>query len=55
MKHVQNKIKNKHLSKDISTIFVEVRWLDIEGDDGWSTLEVYKKKNCRLLYPKVIY
>jgi hypothetical protein len=29
----------KQLGKDISKYpFVEIRWVDIEGDDGWSTL-----------------
>ena len=37
--------KTKHLSRDISTYpFVEVRWLDIEGDDGWSTLDILAKE-----------
>jgi len=36
------KIKTK--SKDISQYpFVEIRWVDIEGDDGWSTLSSLDK------------
>lgn len=45
--------KTKHLSKDISTYsFVEVRWLDIEGDDGWSTLEVLQKEKLPVAVSK---
>ena len=40
-------------SKDISTYsFVEVRWLDIEGDDGWSTLEVLQKEKLPVAVSK---
>ena len=34
----------KQLGKDISKYpFVEIRWVDIEGDDGWSTLSSLDK------------
>jgi len=37
--------KIKNLSNKIGAYpFVEVRWLDIEGDDGWSTLDVLSKE-----------
>ena len=34
----------KQLGRDISKYpFVEIRWVDIEGDDGWSTLSSLDK------------
>ena len=37
-------LKNKTLGKDISKYpFVEIRWVDIEGDDGWSSLSSLDK------------
>jgi len=37
-------IKTKTLGKDISKYpFVEIRWVDIEGDDGWSSLSSLDK------------
>ena len=37
-------LKTKTLGKDISKYpFVEIRWVDIEGDDGWSTLSSLDK------------
>ncbi len=45
--------KSKHLSRDISTYpFVEVRWLDIEGDDGWSTLDILAKEKLPVAVSK---
>ena len=38
-------LKSKTLGNKIEAYtFVEVRWLDIEGDDGWSTLDVLRKR-----------
>ena len=37
-------LKTKTLGKDISKYpFVEIRWVDIEGDDGWSSLSSLDK------------
>jgi hypothetical protein len=37
-------LKTKARGKDISQYpFVEIRWVDIEGDDGWSTLSSLDK------------
>tara|TARA_R110000764_G_scaffold154298_1_gene242211 strand:+ start:41 stop:352 length:312 start_codon:yes stop_codon:yes gene_type:complete len=37
-------LKNKSVGRDISKYpFVEIRWVDIEGDDGWSTLSSLDK------------
>ena len=37
-------LKTKTRGKDISQYpFVEIRWVDIEGDDGWSTLSSLDK------------
>ena len=37
-------VKTKTLGKDISKYpFVEIRWVDIEGDDGWSSLSSLDK------------
>ena len=37
-------LKTKTLGKDISKYpFVEIRWVDIEGDDGWSNLSSLDK------------
>ena len=37
-------LPNKGLGKDISKYpYVEIRWADIEGDDGWSTLSSLDK------------
>ena len=37
-------LKTKSRGKDISQYpFVEIRWVDIEGDDGWSTLSSLDK------------
>tara|TARA_B100000809_G_scaffold231489_1_gene246666 strand:- start:86 stop:400 length:315 start_codon:yes stop_codon:yes gene_type:complete len=45
--------KTKHLSRDISTYpFVEVRWVDIEGDDGWSTLDILAKEKLPVAVSK---
>ena len=45
--------KTIHLSRDISTYpFVEVRWLDIEGDDGWSTLDILAKEKLPVAVSK---
>ena len=39
----------KQLGKDISKYpFVEIRWVDIEGDDGWSTLSSLDKDKLPL-------
>ena len=46
-------LNEKVLSTDISKYsFVEVRWLDIEGDDGWSTLDVLKKEKLPVAVSK---
>ena len=35
----------KQLGKDISKYpFVEIRWVDIEGDDGWSTSIIIRQR-----------
>ena len=40
-------LKNKTLGNKIEAYtFVEVRWLDIEGDDGWSTLKVLRGRKA---------
>ena len=45
--------KTKHLSRDISTYpFVEVKWVDIEGDDGWSTLDILAKEKLPVAVSK---
>ena len=45
--------KTKHLSRDISTYpFVEIRWVDIEGDDGWSTLDILAKEKLPVAVSK---
>ena len=37
-------LPNKPLGRDIANYpFVEIRWVDIEGDDGWSTLSSLDK------------
>ena len=37
-------LKTKSRGKDISQYpFVEIRWVDIEGDDGWSTVSSLDK------------
>ena len=37
-------LPNKGLGKDISKYpYVEIRWADIEGDDGWSSLSSLEK------------
>ena len=46
-------LNEKVLSTDISKYpFVEVRWLDIEGDDGWSTLDVLRKEKLPIAVSK---
>ena len=46
-------LNEKVLSTDISKYpFVEVRWLDIEGDDGWSTLKVLKEEKLPIAVSK---
>ena len=46
-------LNEKVLSTDISKYpFVEVRWLDIEGDDGWSTLKVFKEEKLPIAVSK---
>ena len=38
------KITSKNLGRDISKYpYVEIRWADIEGDDGWSSLSSLEK------------
>ena len=45
--------KTKHLSRDISTYpFVEIKWVDIEGDDGWSTLDILAKEKLPVAVSK---
>jgi hypothetical protein len=37
-------LKKKSAGRDISNYpFVEIKWVDIEGDDGWSTLSSLDK------------
>lgn len=50
----KTKIKtNKFLSNKIEDYqFVEVRWLDIEGDDGWSNLSVLQKEKLPVAVSK---
>ena len=46
-------LKNKTLGNKIEAYtFVEVRWLDIEGDDGWSTLDVLRKEKLPVAVSK---
>ena len=46
-------LKNKTLGNKIEAYtFVEVRWLDIEGDDGWSTLDILKKEKLPIAVSK---
>ena len=46
-------LKNKTLGNKIEAYtFVEVRWLDIEGDDGWSTLDVLAKEKLPVAVSK---
>ena len=54
-----NKIKRliplneKILSNDISKYpYVEIEWLDIEGDDGWNTLKVLKEEKLPIAVSK---
>jgi len=53
-KHIRTlPIKNKTLGNKIEAYtFVEVRWLDIEGDDGWSTLDVLSKEKLPVAVSK---
>ena len=45
----------KALGNDISAYpFVEIEWLDIEGDAGWSDTKSLTKKNYLRVYQKVI-
>ena len=45
--------KIKNLSNKIGAYpFVEVRWLDIEGDDGWRTLDVLSKEKLPVAVSK---
>ena len=46
-------LKNKTLGNKIEAYtFVEVRWLDIEGDDGWSTLDILRKEKLPIAVSK---
>ena len=46
-------LKTKTLGNRIEDYtFVEVRWLDIEGDDGWSTLKVLKEEKLPIAVSK---
>ena len=46
-------LKDKNLGNKIEAYtFVEVRWLDIEGDDGWSTLDVLRKEKLPVAVSK---
>ena len=46
-------LNEKVLATDITKYsFVEVRWLDIEGDDGWSTLDVLSKEKLPVAVSK---
>ena len=46
-------LKSKTLGNKIEAYtFVEVRWLDIEGDDGWSTLDVLAKEKLPVAVSK---
>ena len=46
-------LKSKTLGNKIEAYtFVEVRWLDIEGDDGWSTLDVLRKEKLPVAVSK---
>lgn len=46
-------LNEKVLATDITKYsFVEVRWLDIEGDDGWSTLKVLKEEKLPIAVSK---
>ncbi len=46
-------LKNKTLGNKIEAYtFVEVRWLDIEGDNGWSTLDVLRKEKLPVAVSK---
>ena len=55
----QNKIKRllplneKVLGNDISKYtYVEVEWLDIEGDDGWGTLKILREEKLPIAVSK---
>tara|TARA_R100001369_G_scaffold3847_1_gene11749 strand:+ start:84 stop:404 length:321 start_codon:yes stop_codon:yes gene_type:complete len=46
-------LKNKTLGNKIEAYtFVEIKWLDIEGDDGWSTLDVLRKEKLPVAVSK---
>ena len=46
-------LKNKTLGNKIEAYtFVEIKWLDIEGDDGWSTLDVLRKEKLPIAVSK---
>ena len=54
-----NKIKRliplneKILANDISKYpYVEIEWLDIEGDDGWNTLKVLREEELPIAVSK---
>ena len=54
-----NKIKRliplneKILANDISKYpYVEIEWLDIEGDDGWNTLKVLREEKLPIAVSK---
>ena len=53
-KHIRTlPIKNKTLGNKIEAYtFVEVRWLDIDGDDGWSTLDILRKEKLPIAVSK---
>tara|TARA_R100000935_G_scaffold16443_1_gene32665 strand:- start:62 stop:382 length:321 start_codon:yes stop_codon:yes gene_type:complete len=46
-------LKNKTLGNKIEAYtFVEIKWLDIEGDDGWSTLDILAKEKLPVAVSK---
>ena len=47
------KMTSKSLGRDISKYpFVEIEWVDIEGDDGWSTLSSLDKDKLPIAVSK---
>ena len=46
-------LNEKILSDDISKYpYVEIEWLDIEGDDGWSTLKILNQEKLPIAVSK---
>lgn len=46
-------LNEKILADDISKYpYVEIEWLDIEGDDGWSTLKILNEENLPIAVSK---